>query len=195
MVNPGLTRRLDQHGRRAGIAIGLTMALVAMLLIGGFITIYGRLDPLLSDFIAANVPTEPVPTVPAATEPPADEEGQGAAAPRTEPPNETEPPATATVANTDDEGDEPEPTATAIEDAFEPDYRIASGEGPINFREIPSLLNNEPITSLEPGTPLEYLGEQQDDADNFAENGTWLRFQLADGTEGWVREIDVEQTG
>jgi hypothetical protein len=194
MVNPGLTRRLEQHGRRAGIAIGLTMVLVTLVLIGGFITIYGRLDPLLSDFIAANVPAEPVATEVPVTEPPGDEEA-GAAVSPTDSPNETEPAITPTMADTDEGAPPPEPTATAAEDAFDPDYRIASGEGPINFREIPSLLNNEPITSLEPGTPLEYLGEQQDDADNFAENGTWLRFQLADGTEGWVREIDVEQTG
>lgn len=194
MVNPGLTRRLEQHGRRAGFAIGLTMALVTLLLIGGFITIYGRLDPLLSDFIAANVPTEAVPTEVPVTEPPEDEEAGVAVSP-TDPPNQTEPDITPTAADSEDGGGAAGPTATATEDVFDPDYRIASGEGPINFREIPSLLNNEPITSLEPGTPLEYLGEQQDDADNFVENGTWLRFKLADGTEGWVREIDVEQTG
>ncbi len=64
MVNPGLSRRLDQHGRRAGIAIGLTMVVVALLLIGTFVTIYGRLDPVLSDFVAADVPTVPPPTHP-----------------------------------------------------------------------------------------------------------------------------------
>ncbi|HEV2108454.1 MAG TPA: SH3 domain-containing protein [Thermomicrobiales bacterium] len=193
MVNPGLTRRLDQHGRRAGIAIGLTMVLVTLLLIGGFITIYGRLDPLLSDFIAANVPTEPVPTALPATDAVEEEDEEGA--PATETPAETEPaPVTATASDSDDDADA-EPTPTEAEDTFEPDYRIASGEGPINFREIPSLLGNEPITSLPPGTPLEFLGDEQDDRDNFAENGTWLRFQLEDGTEGWVREIDVEPTG
>ncbi len=197
MVNPGLTRRLDQHGRRAGIAIGLMMALVTLLLIGGFITIYGRLDPLLSDFIAANVPTEPVPTALPPTEEAEEPRGQVEA---TEPPAETEPPAvTATAAGSDDADDngeaDAEPTETPTPATFQPDYRIASGGGPINFRSEPSLLGNEPITSLQPGTPLEFLGDEQDDRDNFAENGTWLRFRIEDGTEGWVREIDVEPTG
>lgn len=185
MVNPGLSRRLDQHGRRAGIAIGLTMVVVTLLLIGAFVTIYGRLDPMLSDFVAADVPTVPPPTLQAtvATDP------NVAAAAATQAPSATQPAAvTATSASA-----ATNVTPTATGGAFEPDYRIASSGEPINFRSSPSL-NNEAITSLQPGTPLEFLGEERDDADNFADNGTWLRFKLDDGTEGWVREIDVEQT-
>jgi hypothetical protein len=190
MVNPGLSRRLDQHGRRAGIAIGLTMVLVTVLLIGVFVTIYGRLDPVLSDFVAADVPTLPPPSIEPTAEPETDQGAAGVAAP-TEAPGETAPAAvTATMVATT----APDAVPTATSAAFQPDYAIASGGGPINFRSAPSL-NNEPITSLQPGEPLEFLGEERDDADNFADNGTWLLFRLEDGTEGWVREIDVDPTG
>lgn len=189
MVNPGLSRRLDQHGRRAGIAIGLTMVVVTLLLIGAFVTIYGRLDPVLSDFVAADAPTVPVRSIQATSEPEPDQNAAAAPA-ATEAPEVTQPAvvtATAETAATN-------VTPTATSGAFDPDYEIAAGAGQINFRSAPSL-NNEPITSLQPGTQLEFLGDEQDDAENFADNGTWLLFQLEDGSEGWVREIDVDQSG
>lgn len=189
MVNPGLSRRLDQHGRRAGIAIGLTMVVVTLLLIGAFVTIYGRLDPVLSDFVAADAPTVPAPALQATSEP--EPEQNAAAAPvATDAPDVTQPAvvtATAETAATN-------VTPTATSGAFDPDYEIADGGIAINFRSGPSL-NDPELTSLQPGTPLEFLGEEQDDAENFADNGTWLLFQLEDGSEGWVREIDVDQSG
>lgn len=190
MVNRGLSRRLDQHGRRAGIAIGLTMVLVTVLLIGVFVTIYGRLDPVLSDFIAADVPTVPPPTI-QPTDAPAQDQNPAAA-----PPDRTQAsdPTQAAVVTTTAETSTTVVASTATGQVFQADYQIASGSGPINFRSAPSL-NNEAIMSLQPGTPLQFLGEEQDDADNFADNGTWLRFRLEDGTEGWIREIDVDPVG
>ncbi|MDP9368581.1 MAG: hypothetical protein M3Q03_09960, partial [Chloroflexota bacterium] len=60
MTDPGLTNRLRQHSRRAGIMVGLSMALTIAICVGGFTTIYARLAPFTSDFVAANtpVPTE-----------------------------------------------------------------------------------------------------------------------------------------
>ena len=165
------------------------MALVALLLIGAFVTIYGRLDPVLSDFVVADVPTVPAPTLPAATEV---EQQQDAVVPppATQAPGATQAPVATATASSSSTG----VTPTATSDAFQPDYVIADGGVAINFRSGPSL-NDPEITSLQPGTPLEFTGEEQDDANNFADNGTWLQFRLDDGSQGWVREIDVDQTG
>ena len=191
MVPAGLTRRLHQHSRRGGIAVGLSMLVAATLLFGGFVVIYGALEPYTRDFVAADVPDDPTPS-PGATAPPAADGG-------------ADEPTAPAVDEPTPEGDQPGPTPTATTGAvptqdddaeFEPDYQVDPGAGTgINLRTTPSIAGGQTtvIVALPPGTALEFQGEEQQDSENPAENGTWLLFQTEDGQEGWIREIDVVQ--
>ena len=69
--------------------------------------------------------------------------------------------------------------------AWQPTHRLADHGLPVNFRSGPST--SFPIRrAVLPGTSLRFVGEQQVTA-----NTTWLHFQLADGSDGWIRSIDV----
>lgn len=82
------------------------------------------------------------------------------------------------------------PQAVASEPAATPapswlaTHRIAEGPD-VNFRAGPTTISQR-LTSLPPGTELKFLGEQQQTG-----RDTWMHFQLQDGTQGWVRSIDV----
>ncbi|MBA2753155.1 MAG: hypothetical protein H0U40_01655 [Chloroflexia bacterium] len=192
MVPVGLTRRLHQHSRRGGVAVGLSMLVAALVLLGGFVLIYGALDPYTRDFVAADLPEDPTPTAAAVTAEPATTGEEPTAAPVDEPPAEG-----------DDQESAPTPTATTgpaptvADQAFTPDYQVDPGaDTSINFRTEPSIAGGQStvIIALPPGTQLESQGDEREDADNPAENGTWLLFETEDGQQGWVREIDVVQS-
>ncbi len=173
MTDPGLSNRLRQKSRRAGLAVGLTMALTILICVGASAAIYAALVQPLSDFIPVtenpNVvvpPTvTPVPTVVA-------ELPSGAT---------TEAPATVAPAVA--------PTATADTGAFTPDFQIRA-DSSVNFRGGPST-GDEILRALSPETPLMYLDEDAP-TDNAEDGDRWMKFETEDGEQGWVREIDTE---
>lgn len=178
MADPGLSNRLRQHSRRAGLTVGLSMALTIAICVGGFTVIYAGLSPLVSDVVPVSAPEPtPAPTRPPAPAPAADA-NQGAEAPAPEVAVAAEE-AAPTAAPTEAAA----PTATGS--AFEPDFQIQPNAS-INLRPEPST-NNTPIVALSPDTPLLYLGEEQPASDGT----TWRRFRTEDGQEGWVRDLDV----
>jgi hypothetical protein len=181
MPDPSLNRRLDQHARRSGFAVGASMALAIALLIGGFIWLFAAINPYLSDFLGA----EAAPTATPAREVVAGT-GDGG-----NPPAAAEPTATTavtpTVAPTQAPTQTPAPSPS--EDGFQPDYQVATGGGAINFRDAPGTDGTESIEALEPGTPLDATGEEETIA-----GVVWLEFVDEQGRTGWIREIDVEQT-
>ncbi len=166
MTDPGLTNRLRQHSRRAGIMVGLSMALTIAICVGGFTTIYARLAPFTSDFVAANTP---VPTIqPRSTQIAAS--GGGSRTEAVQPTaTASPPPPTATVA----------PTPTPIP-AFEPDLQ-SNSELAVNLRQEPGTQASI-VTVLTAQTPLQSLGEEQTGPDG----EIWIRVRTEDGEEGWI---------
>ncbi|MGH2561775.1 MAG: hypothetical protein ACRDJH_22135 [Thermomicrobiales bacterium] len=187
MTDPGLTNRLRQHSRRAGLAIGLSMAMTIAVCLGGFVVIFAEVDPFLSDFIAAE----------RATSTPVREQESSQAAPEQEEPAEgnTDPEPTAETQQ-DEQQEAPAPTPTTepaptpTSDSFEPDYQANSSQ-PINFRAGPGIEFDAPIT-LTPAQPLQYLNEDEPTDNPAADGDRWMKFRTEDGTEGWIREIDAE---
>ncbi|MEA2584644.1 MAG: hypothetical protein QOF33_2729 [Thermomicrobiales bacterium] len=172
MSDPGLTNRLRQRSRRAGLAVGLTMALTIAVCIGSFAWIYAKADPLFADFVGRDATTpqtdRPTPTVSASAT------GEGVAA-NAEP---TEKPAEAPAEPTET----PAPRPTPTPEAFRATH-LTNPNSRVNFRPLPSL-DSEPIALLDPGTPVQAIGEQQVDSDG----NNWLQFRTQDGLEGWLRQ-------
>jgi hypothetical protein len=165
--------------------VGLSMALTIAVCIGSFAWIYARVDPFTRDFVDA---ATTAPETAATDAPPPADDGNGAAA-------------AADNSSSSDGSEEPPPTEPPVVEAaptdtpatFAESYRVSSPVA-VNLRSLPTR-QSEIVTTLAPGTALEFLGEQQD-AENPAEDGRlWLKFRTQDGNEGWVREIDVERTG
>jgi len=187
MTNPGLNQRLRQRSRRAGFMIGISMALTIGVCVAGFSFIYAALDDTVGDFVARDVPAPVIPTQPP-TEPAVaqSEAPEGNEPPPDEPEEAVVEPAGETTA-------EAEPTEEP--DAFQPDYQ-SSDSARLNFREEPSTSRgpDSVIQTLDEGTLLQSTGETQasDNPERDGEEG-WLLFQLEDGTEGWLRAIDVEE--
>ncbi|HET8524282.1 MAG TPA: SH3 domain-containing protein [Thermomicrobiales bacterium] len=181
MTDTGLTNRLRQHSHRAGIMVGLSMALAIAIFLGGFVWIYAQVDPYLRDFtgVAATQTAQPTPrptqAAPAvdATEAPADQGGGGSA--ETPAPESTSTP-------------QPQPTGTP--NAFKPDYQSNSNVQ-INFRAGPST-DTEVLLVLTPAQPLQYLNEDQPSDNPEVDGPRWMKFRTEDGTEGWIRSIDAE---
>jgi hypothetical protein len=179
MTDPGLNHRLRQRSRRAGIMIGISMALTIAVCVGSFSVIYASLDDFFGDFVARGETIPPPPT--RAAEPTAAAQEAAQAQPTAA--------AKPTVAPT------PKPTAaptpTPASDAFEPDYQLNSS-GSVNFRSGPGR-EFEPIGVITPEQPLQYLDEDAP-TENPAEDGDrWMKFRTEDGEEGWIREIDVSE--
>ncbi len=183
MSDPGLSNRLRQRSRRAGLMVGLSMAATIAVCIGGFAAVYGFIGPFLSDIV-------PIPTqlIEATDSPDAEAVAQGPGpteAPAVVGPAETPAPPTPTPAA---------PAApTATEEAFQPDYQIRADQA-VNLRPQPSSVtsaNNQP-TALPPSTPLEYLDEDQP-TDDPNDAPRWMRFRTEEGVEGWIRQLDVIQ--
>ncbi len=166
MIEHDLSARLRQRSRTSGILVGLSMALTIIIALTAFIWLYVRLGPYLSDFVprvtSVTTPTPRVPVGELATP----ETGEG------RPVGANASPSTPTPA--------PSPTPT-----WKPTHRVAPGT-PVNFRSGPST-ETRVVQVLEPGTPLMFLGEQEQ-----AGGATWLHLALEDGTDGWIRTIDLE---
>lgn len=193
MTDPGLNQRLRQRSRRSGLMIGFSMLLTLMVCVGAFTMIYAQLEPVVADFVGRGnieLPT-PVPT-----------EEPVAQAPEPTPEPE-EPVESDTEATEEEPADEPEAGGdNQIEeidddpDGFNPDYQIEAG-GPVNLRPGPGVDSGDAIIALPVATPLEFLGEQQETQDpdrDLMESGqVWMRFRTEDGTEGWIRELDITE--
>jgi hypothetical protein len=186
MTDPGLDQRLRQRSRRAGLMIGISMALTIALCVAGFSVIYAALDDTIGDFVSRDVPTAVVRATEAAeTTPDVVAEETTAPEEATETVEEAEAttaPALTTAA-----------TETAADGEFSPDYQ-SSFEANLNFRSEPSTAGGEGtvIQTLPAGTELQSTGDTQA-SDNPAVDGEegWIQFRLEDGTEGWLRAIDV----
>lgn len=178
MTDPGLDNRLRQYSRRAGLLVGLSMALTIAICIGGAAAIYAVLVPIFSDLV-------PISAAPRGAQVVATQAPEGGTEPQgngDDGPAVVAPPApTAAPAPTPT----PEPT-----DAFEPTHQISSSQS-INFRAGPST-NDQILLALSPATPLEATGERAPTANPAQDGNFWLQFTIEDGTEGWVREIDTE---
>jgi hypothetical protein len=190
MTDPGLNQRLRQRSRRAGIMIGISMALTIAVLIGGFSVIYAALDNTVGDFISRDVPDPIIPT-PAPTE--------STLAQTDNPAEDTEVQPEATEEAVEDEpepsevADEPDPDPTEDADGFVPDFQ-SSTQARLNFRMEPSSAGGESTVELvlPEGTLLQFTGETEASVDPEVDGvDGWMRFQLEDGTEGWLRAIDV----
>ena len=173
MTDPGLSNRLRQHSRRAGLNVGVSMAFAIAICILGFATIYAQLTPVLSDFVGQDPRDAPVArTAP----PPAGQQastgglqptpGEVASAPPAEPPTPTPPP----------------PTPTPESQAFEPTLQSNSSQS-VNLRSTPGTGGGDAsiITTLPAATPLESLNEEQ-----AVDGDPWIRVRTEDGTEGWI---------
>ena len=176
MTDSGLSTRLRQQSRRAGLMVGITMVLAIAICIFGAAGLFAWLSRPFSDLIPVVAPAAQVqpavePTEPAGRQP-APEEQEIAAQP--EP---TQPPAAAAPTNS--------PTA----DGFEPSHQIGASQS-VNFRSGPST-TDPIIVALPPGTPLQYLDEDAP-TENPSDGDRWLRFRNEAGDEGWIREIDTE---
>jgi len=185
MTDPGLNRRLRQRSRRAGLMIGISMALTIALCVGGFSILYAALDMFVGDFISEEAPTAPGPTPPpaqiAAAAGAAPNEPAAASAPtRAAGPQPTVPPTAPPVE-----------AATATPPAFAPDYQ--SGGYSLNLRSEPSAEGGDQtvVTVLPPSTPLLYLNDEQPTTNPGRDGNRWMRFRTEAGQEGWLRELDT----
>ncbi|MFN8592352.1 MAG: SH3 domain-containing protein [Thermomicrobiales bacterium] len=176
MTDSGLSTRLRQQSRRAGLMVGITMALTIIILILGAAGLFAWLSRPFSDLIPVAAPAVSVPA-PSATQPPAEQpqpqsEQQVAAAE----PQPTEPPPTAAT------------TAAPSTTAFKPTHQIGASQS-VNFRAGPST-SDAIIIALSPATPLQYLNEDEPTT-NPSDGDRWMKFRNEAGQEGWVREIDT----
>ena len=149
--------------------VGLSMALVIVIVIAAFIWTYLRVGPFLSDFIPSGNPAAAVTTQLSASPTPT---------PNGTAPLSSLPLATPSTTRQSIATPAPTPVWTAT-------HRIAPDRPNINFRTGPSTVS-EIVESLPPGTPLQFLGDQQDTG-----GVTWMKFETKDGKIGWVRKIDI----
>jgi hypothetical protein len=179
MTDSGLSTRLRQQSRRAGLMVGITMVLTMAICIFGAAALFAWLSRPFSDLIPVMAPV--VNEAPA--EPTARESAQAAPPPSNvivQQEQPTPPPALAAAAAA---------PASASPEAFTPTHQIGASQS-VNFRSGPT--RSDPIiVALSPATPLQYLGEDQPTTN--PEDGTrWMKFRIESGQEGWVREIDTE---
>jgi len=144
--------------------VGLSMALAIAICIVGFIWIYVRVGPIFSDFIpeSSNNPTPVVLS--------------GLASP-----NSAATPASHLTSTTPTSSPTVSASPTVV---WEATHKIVSGET-VNFRAGPTT-DSDVVDVLPPGTEIKFVGEQQQTS-----GVTWMHFQTEDGTNGWVREVDV----
>lgn len=174
--------------------VGISMAIAMVLCISAFIWLYVQIGPLLSDFVSQD---------PAADE---DDPGTTGLISTTD---ETTPTPTGSLLDEFELDEiEPEPLETPPEspsldenegdvdevdlsddeqedeDAWEPTHQIRDGPN-VNFRSGPNTIS-ETQGALSPGTGLRFLDEEEPSG-----GVTWMFFDIEDGTEGWIRDIDV----
>jgi hypothetical protein len=179
MTDSGLSTRLKQQSRRAGLMVGITMVLAIAICIFGAAGLFAWLSRPFSDLIPIVAPAAQIQATAAPSDPtsrPPAETGQQQVEAQAEP---TQPaPAPAVAAES--------PTA----DDFKPTHQIGASQS-VNFRSGPST-TDPIIVALPPETPLQYLNEDAPTA-NPADGDRWMRFRDEAGDEGWIREIDTEQ--
>lgn len=169
----GLNERLQQHSQRSGMMIGVSMAVVVVVLVGSFTWLFFRLDPIFSDFAGRTgverSTVEPV---------------RVAASPRTGTPGTATdqtslpvPPTPTALILT--------PPAVAGTPQFQATHAIADFGQQVNFRAAPGTAAAR-VALLPPGTRLRSLNEQET-----LGAVIWMRFQLERGEIGWVRQLDV----
>lgn len=167
MTDSGLSARLRQQSRRAGLMVGMTMVLAIAICIFGAAGLYAALSRPFSDLIPMVAPVTDVPTSPAESE-------AANPAPTNEP---------IAIASTEEPAVEPaQPTVAPTAEAFEPTHEVTAFTS-VNFRTGPSV-GDSVIIALSPAAPLQYLDEEVTAADG--EN--WMRFRNEDGEEGWILE-------
>jgi hypothetical protein len=165
MSDSGLSARLRQQSRRAGLMVGFTMVLALIILIFGA----AGLSRPFSDLIPMVAPAAEI----LATEPPTEPE-VAAVAPTA--------PVIQTEAEIEPADSTPPQTAEPEETEFEPTHQVSANQS-VNIRSGPST-GDPPIIAMSPGTPLQYLDE-----DGTAPDGErWMLFRTEDGQEGWVWE-------
>ncbi len=141
--------------------------------------LFGRIEPYVSDFTGYEQNT-PVPAVAAASN-----DDEETAVPD-EDSDDLEP--TQAPEATEASGDEPTtaPATTATTTAFEQTHE-SNPDFTVNFRPGPSIDSGEPVATLDPGTPLQYLDEQTTGDDG----SIWLLMKSQDDIQGWLREVDT----
>jgi hypothetical protein len=168
MTDSGLSTRLRQQSRRAGLMVGITMALAIAICVFGAALLFGALSRPFSDLIPAiGSATELTAPDSEADAPPVEEAQAPEPAIET---NNVEPTAAAT-----------EPTAAPTAQAFEATHQIGANTS-VNFRTGPST-SDSVIVALSPATPLQYLDEEVP-----TDSGVWMKFRSENGDEGWVLE-------
>lgn len=191
MPRTGLSRRLQHQSRRSGFAVGLSMVVAIAMCFAAFTWIYVQLEPWVQDFAGAEqAPSTPTPR-PAAESGADDRDDEPAP---TRPPEPEPDAATELAVDPEDEQEaEIEERPTEESDAFDPDYVVTAGQE-VNFRsEATNAAGGASIILVIPsGTPLQATGGTA--PSDSEENGPWREFRLEDGTEGWLREVDVSQT-
>ncbi len=183
MTDPGLNHRLRQRSRRAGIMIGISMALTIAVCVAGFSVIYAALDGFTGDFVSRDAPTTVPTELPAVTA-----VAQANTGPQDQPPAQP----TATTAPAEQPTAPPEiAAATATPSAFTPNYQVTSSSS-VYLRSGPGT-SFQPVTTVDPATQLQFLNERKATSDTVADNfsGDWMKFRIQSGEEGWIRDIDV----
>lgn len=186
MTDLGLNRRLRQRSRRAGVMIGVSMALTIALCVTGFSVIYASLDDVLGDFVSRDQSV-------AATEGPAggtEIAAQQSTDPTAPPEDPDQPAPTPTPQPSPPPTD---PPASPTEAAFQPDFQT-SNQYSLNLRSQPSSVGGESevVAVLPPSTPLQYQNEDAPTQNPQQDGDRWMRFLTEEGDEGWIRELDVE---
>ena len=156
--------------------VGFTMVLVMIILIFGAAGLFAWLSRPFSDLVPMVAPAVGIQS----TEPPANSEG--VAVEPTEPVIQTDNDAAPA------EPTPPPPTTEPEATEFEATHQISSNQS-VNIRTGPST-NDSVIVALSPGTPLQYLDEDEP-ASESADGNRWMLFQTEDGQEGWVLELLV----
>ena len=180
MSAPGLDKRLNQHARRAGLMVGISMALTIAGCIGSFVWIYAKVDPLTRDFVDQST-AAPTRQAAASNDSNDDEE-------ETPVPDEEDDSNSGEVEEADPT-EETEPTATSR--SFNATHRVIS-ETPVNLRPGPGINSGDPLATVDPGEGLQYLNDTELGQDPGGGELNWLEFRTEDGLEGWIREVDVE---
>ena len=188
MSDPGLSHRLSQRSRRAGLMIGVSMVLTIAFCAVAFTVLYTALDGLTTDFVSSS-DESPTTEQQAAVDLDLDLEP-------TQQSSQEEQPADTSAPNDQESIPTPtsEPEIEQAEDAedevdgFNPDFQLRNSAS-INLREGPST-STSIVDTLPPSTPLEYLNEDAP-ATAPGDGDRWMMFRTEDGLEGWVREIDV----
>ena len=168
--------------------IGVSMAAAMIICIAAFIWLYVQVGPVLSDFIPEETAEEEPETIGiVGTD---DTSATGAddfslaeipPEPLATPTDDDEPEDTDDADDADDAVDDED---DANDDEFAATHQLRDGPN-VNFRSGPNTMS-EPHGSLPPGTPLMFLGEEEP-----ASGVVWMSFEIEDGTQGWIRDVDV----